>query len=171
MLPGMGHILAKTYLKGAFLSLIFAASGVIFLVARFLLPYLDRTPLPWVALGIAAAVWLYAQIDLIIRLNVRAAKDFQPKKDELLKAAQVAWLRDDYPLAEKHLRQILTLDERDVEAWIHLGKVLKSVGRVSEARMCFRSAVNLDSSGTWRYMLLEELGSGNAAASGPAATA
>ena len=158
LVPGTGHLLYRRYLKGAVLAMIYGAALNIFLVSRFLMPVMAGAPLPWVALGMTAAVWLFAMIDLAIRLKSLSAKEFQSAKDDLLKAAQVAWLKDEYPQAERLLREILRKDERDVEAWVHLGKVLKAVGRASEARICFRSALNLDGSGTWRWMLREELG-------------
>ena len=158
--PGAGHLLLRRYLKGVILAALFAASADIFLGARFLLPLMADTPLPKVALGVMAAVWAFAIIDLSVRLKSLRFSDFQKHKDDLLRAAQVAWLKDEYPEAERLLRQILAMDERDVEAWIHLGKILKATGRESEARVCFQSALNLDGSDRWRWQLLAELGKG-----------
>jgi len=164
ILPGTGQILVRKYTKGTVLALLFAVSADIFLSSKFLLPYMADMPLTYAALAVAAAVWLFAQIDLAVRLKSMRAKDFQSRKDELLKAAQVAWLRDDYPLAEKNLRQILSLDERDIEAWVHLGKMLKSRGRTREARTCFLSALHLDGSGAWKWTLEEDLTYGDSGA-------
>lgn len=157
ILPGTGHILVRKYLKGVVLGTLFAACANVFLADRYLLVFAPSSALPWVALGLAAAVWVWALVDLEIGLKRKRAKDFQSGKDELLKAAQVAWLRDDLGEAERLLRAILSRDERDIEAWVHLGKVLKTRGRRVEAQVCFRSALNLDGASSWSYMLREEL--------------
>lgn len=156
--PGTGHLLIRRYLKGVVLAALFAVAVDVFLVSAFLLPFMSRTALTPVALAIGAAVWLFALIDLCARLKSLRANEFQKTKDDLLKAAQVAWLKDDTAEAERLLGQILRMDERDVEAWIHLGKVLKSCGRPDEARICFRSALNLDGNDAWRWQLMRELG-------------
>ena len=103
-------------------------------------------------------MWIYALVEILIFIKPLRQKDFQQQKDDLLKAAQVAWLTDEHAEAERLLRTILRMDDRDVEAWIHLGKVLKSVGREAESRVAFRSALNLDGSERWRWTLLYELG-------------
>lgn len=158
LLPGTGHLLLRRYLKGASLAALYAASADIFLVSAFLWPGGAGPALPWVSLALALGIWVYALYDVICRLKPLRAKDFQKRKDDLLKAAQVAWLRDDYAGAEQLLRQLIELDERDVEAWVHLGKVLRAVGREAEAARCFRSALNLDGSRAWRWELMKELG-------------
>jgi cytochrome c-type biogenesis protein CcmH/NrfG len=156
--PGTGHLLCRRYLRGAVLALLFSAALDVFVGSVFLLPLLASTALPKVAAGVMAAVWVYALIDVTVRLKSLRASDFQKTKDDMLRAAQVAWLKDDYAEAERLLRRILRTDERDVEAWVHLGKILKAQGREKEARTCFRSALNLDGSDPWRWQLLNELG-------------
>jgi tetratricopeptide (TPR) repeat protein len=158
ILPGTGHLLLRRYLRGAVLAALFAASADVFLGSVFLWPGAAGTELTLISCGVMTGSWLYALIDLLARLNVLRTKDFQSRKDELLKSAQVAWLKDEYAEAERLLREIIRLDECDVEAWVHLGKVLKSSGRPEEAGRCFRSALNLDGSQQWRWELMRELG-------------
>lgn len=156
--PGTGHLLLRRYLKGTTLAALFTASVDVFLISAFLLTGGVKPPLSLVSLGLGAGVWLYALIDLSLILRAVRAKGFQKRKDDLLRSAQVAWLRDELTEAERLLRTILALDERDVEAWVHLGKVLKASGREKEARKSFRSALNLAGSRRWRWQLMRELG-------------
>jgi len=156
--PGTGHLLLRRYLKGSVLSALFAASVDVFLISSFLLGQGVTSALSVVSGALAAGVGVFALIDLFRALKVLRSKDFQERKDGLLREAQVAWLKDDLPGAETLLRAILAIDERDVEAWVHLGKVLKASGRDGEARRSFRSALNLSGSRRWRWELMRELG-------------
>jgi len=156
--PGTGHLVLRRYLRGSVLAALFAASTDVFLITAFLWPGEGKTGLIVVSLAIMVVVWGYALFDILSRLRVLRAEDFQERKDNLLKAAQVAWLRDDYAGAERLLKEIIALDDRDVEAWVHLGKVLKSCGRDEEARESFRTALNLEGSRRWRWELMRELG-------------
>jgi cytochrome c-type biogenesis protein CcmH/NrfG len=158
LMPGAGHLLLRRYLKGVVLATLFAASADMFLTSAFLWHARLVSALPLVSLGIMTLVWAYALVDIIQGLKALRQKDLQQRKDDLLKRAQVAWLRDEYAGAERLLRQILRMDERDVEAWVHLGKVLKTCGRDEEARKCFRSALNLEGSQPWHWTLMMELG-------------
>ena len=158
VMPGMGHLLLRRYLKGVVLAGLFAASADVFLMSVFLWQTSVTSPLSLASLGTMIGAWMYAITDVIPALNALRQKDLQEHKDELLKRAQVAWLRDEFADAERLLREILHLDERDIEAWVHLGKVLKACGRGQEARKCFRSALNLDGSEPWRWTLMTELG-------------
>ena len=171
ILPGAGHLVVRRYLRGAVLAVLFAVSADICLYVAYLVPFGGQTPLFSVAISVASGVWVFSIVDIAIRLKSRRAKDFRTKNDEFLRAAQVAWLRDDLPEAERLLGAILRRDERDIEAWVHLGKILKSVGRQAEARACFRSALNLDGSEAWRYMLRAELSGANSGEDKSAATA
>ena len=161
VLPGTGHLLLRRYLKGAALAALYAASADVFLISAFLWPGGTHAALPWVSLSLMVIIWAYALFEVMFRLKVLREKDFQKRKDDLLKAAQVAWLKNDYPQAERLLRRIIALDERDVEAWVHLGKVLKSCAQEAEAEKCFRSALNLKGSEVWRWELMRELGYSN----------
>ena len=156
--PGTGHLLLRRYLKGSVLAVLFAASADIFLITAFLWPGVGRAGLIVVSLVIMVVVWGYALFDILSRLKVLRAGDFQERKDALLRAAQVAWLRDENVEAERLLKQIIALDDRDVEAWVHLGKVQKSSGRDGEARESFHTALNLDGSRRWHWELMRELG-------------
>jgi len=155
--PGTGHLLLRRYLKGSVLAALFAASLDVFLISAFL-PHAGGWPLTTATLVIMAGTWLYALVDIRTLLKIIRNKDFQERKDDMLKSAQVAWLKSEYDEAERLLRGILLLDERDVEAWVLLGKVLKSCGRDEDARRSFRSALNLDGGQTWRWELMTELG-------------
>ena len=155
--PGTGHLLLRRYLKGSVLAALFAASLDVFLISVFL-PHAAGWPLTLVGLGIMAGTWLYGLADIRTLLKLIRSKDFQKRKDDMLKSAQVAWLKSEYDEAERLLRAILLLDERDVEAWVLLGKVLKSCGRDEDARKSFRSALNLDGGRAWRWELMTELG-------------
>ena len=156
--PGTGHLLRRRYLKGAMLSALFAASVDVFLIASDLFGQGVTSPVSLVSAALAVGVWVYGLIDLVRMLRLFGAGGFQERKDALLREAQVAWLKDDLTEAERLLRAVLDIDERDVEAWVHLGKVLKSSGRAAEARKCFRSALNLSDSRRWRWELMRELG-------------
>ncbi|KPJ55732.1 MAG: hypothetical protein AMS16_03745 [Planctomycetes bacterium DG_58] len=156
--PGTGHLLLRRYLKGSVLAALFAASTDVFLITTFLWPGEGKGGLILVSLAIMIGVWGYALLDVVSRLKVLRQEDFQERKDELLKAAQVAWLKDENAEAERLLKEIIALDDRDVEAWVHLGKVLKSVGREEEARMSFRTALHLEGSKRWHWELKRELG-------------
>jgi len=158
VMPGMGHLVLRRYLRGAVLAALFAASADVFVTSAFLWHASVTSGLPLASLGIMTVVWAYALADITQALKALRQKDLQERKDGLLKRAQVAWLRDEFAEAERLLREILRMDERDVEAWVHLGKVLKTCGRNEEARKCFRSALNLDGSDPWRWTLRTELG-------------
>ncbi len=156
--PGTGHLLLRRYLKGSVLAALFAAATDLFLITAFLWPGEGKTGLIVVSLAIMIGVWGYALLDIVSRLKILRQEDFQERKDDLLRTAQVAWLRDENAEAERLLKEILALDDRDVEAWVHLGKVLKSSGRDEEARMSFRTALNLEGSQRWHWELKKELG-------------
>jgi tetratricopeptide (TPR) repeat protein len=157
-MPGIGHLLLRRYLKGAVLAALFAASADVFLVSAFLWHSSVTSALPMVSLGIMLLAWVYAVSDITLALKALRQKGLQEQKDALLRRAQVAWLKDEFAEAERLLREILRMDERDIEAWVHLGKVLKACGRSEEARKCFQSALNLDGSDPWRWTLKTELG-------------
>ncbi len=171
ILPGTGHLFYRRYLRGVVLAVLFAAGANALLVSQFLASWSLRPVTGWIGAAIAGGIWIYAVIDIILRHKSLRSKGFQTTKDDLLRAAQVAWLRDEFTDAERLLREILRLDERDTEAWVHLGKILKALGRQREARMCFRSALNLDANGPWRWMLREELGYDDSPKASPTATA
>jgi len=156
--PGTGHLLLRQYLKGCVLAGLFAASTDVFLIAAFLWPGGSRLGLILVSLLIMLAAWVYALVDVVLRLRTLRVHDFQKRKDDLLRAAQVAWLKDGAAEAERLLRAIIAMDECDVEAWVHLGKVLKSRGREEEARRSFRTALHLEGSRRWHWELKRELG-------------
>lgn len=156
--PGTGHLVLRRYLKGSVLAALFAASADVFLITAFLWPGEGKAELIAVSLGIAVLVWGYALFDVVRQVRKLRAEDFQERKDTLLKSAQVAWLRDECVEAERLLREIIRLDDRDVAAWVHLGKVLKSCSREEESRQCFRTALNLEGSDLWRWELRRELG-------------
>ncbi|HUV39277.1 MAG TPA: hypothetical protein VMY39_06665 [Planctomycetota bacterium] len=158
IVPGTGHLLLRRYLKGAMLAALYTASLDIFLISVFLLDEGLLSGLTLVSAGLVAGVWAYAFIDVRRCLNVLQQEDLQKRKDDLLRSAQVAWLRDELPEAETLLVTILDMDERDIEAWVHLGKVQKALGREKEARRSFRSALNLAGSDRWHWQLLTELG-------------
>ena len=170
VLPGSGHLLFRRYLRGVVLAVLFAAGLNAFLVAQFVAPLAATPALMALGLALAALIWAFSALDLALSCRSLHNATFQTQKDEILKAAQVAWLRDEFPEAERLLRELLARDERDIEAWVHLGKVLKALGRESEARICFRSALNLDGSTHWRWMLRQELGYADSAESSPAAS-
>ena len=158
LFPGVGHLVLRRYLRGAVLALLFAVSAQVLLVEALVWRGMLGEPVAMLLLAVLAGVWLYGLVDVILRLRRTSAAGFQERKDDLLKQAQVAWLKDDNAISERILRQILALDDRDVEAWVVLGEVLKSSGRADEARTCFRTALNLDGSGRWHWSLLYELG-------------
>ena len=161
ILPGTGHLLLRRYLKGATMAALYTASVDLLLISTS--PYLGdgKLTLRWVCISVMAAVWVYALVDVIRLLNSRHSKELRSRKEDLLKAAQVCWLKGELTEAGRMLTEILTLDERDVEAWVLLGKVYRSSGDDSEARRCFRSALNLAGSEQWRWMLMKELGAGD----------
>jgi hypothetical protein len=156
VVPGLGHLLTRRYLKGVVLALVFTTSAELFLLARFWWPSEAGVGLAWASVAVAAAVWIYALGDAV-SASRHAGEAFVGRKDDLLRRAQVAWLKRDNAEAEALLRRLLAMDERDVEGWIHLGKVLKSSGKDAEARRCFRAARNLDGSERWRWELEREL--------------
>lgn len=159
ILPGTGHLLLRRYLRGATMAVLYTASADLLLISTS--PYLaeGKMTLRWVCIAVMAGVWIYALIDVIRHLNSRRSKELRTRKDDLLRSAQICWLKEELPEAERILTEILGLDERDVEAWVLLGKVYRSSGKDAEARRCFRSAVNLAGSEQWRWMLMKELGS------------
>jgi tetratricopeptide (TPR) repeat protein len=150
--------LLRRYLKGAVLAVVFSVSADVFLLSVCLWHASLTSALPLVSLGIMILAWVYGLADIIPALNALRQKGLQEKKDSLLRRAQVAWLKDEFAEAERLLREILRMDERDIEAWVHLGKVLKCSGNPVEARRCFQSALNLDGSDPWRWTLQTELG-------------
>ena len=158
ILPGTGHLLLRRYLRGATMAVLYTASADLWLISTS--PYLaeGKVTLRWVCVAVMAAVWIYAFVDIIRRLNSRRSNKLQTRKDDLLRSAQICWLKEELPEAKRMLTAILALDERDVEAWVLLGKVHRSSGSDSEARRCFRSALNLAGSEQWRWMLMKELG-------------
>ena len=158
LLPGVGHLVLRRYLRGTLLAMLFAVSAQVLVVKSFMWPGMLGARASMVLWMTLAGTWAYAVADVVLRVKRFSAKGFQESKDTLLKQAQVAWLKDDNAISEKILRRILALDDRDVEAWVTLGEVLKSSGRGDEAHACFRSALNLDGSERWRWMLLHALG-------------
>lgn len=158
IMPGMGHLLLRRYLKGVVLAALFAASADVFLLSVCLWHASLTSALPMVSLVISVVAWVYAVVDILPALKALRQKDLQERQDALLKRAQVAWLRNELAEAERLLREMLRMDERDIEAWVHLGKVLKASGNPVEARRCFQSALNLDGSEPWHWTLKTELG-------------
>jgi cytochrome c-type biogenesis protein CcmH/NrfG len=158
IIPGIGHLLLRRYLKGTILAAIFCVSTDVFLLSTCLWHASFTSALPLVSLGIMVLAWVYALADIVPALKALQQKGLQEEKDSLLKRAQVAWLKDELAEAERLLRDILRMDERDIEAWVHLGKVLKCSGNPVEARRCFQSALNLEGSDPWRWTLQTELG-------------
>jgi len=158
IVPGTGHLLLRRYLRGTTLAALWTASVDVWLISAFLLGDGGSAGLSIVSVSLAVVVWIYALVDVLRSLKALRAKDFQKRKDDLLRTAQVAWLRDELAEAEKLLHGILEMDERDVEAWVHLGKVQKALGRAKASRKSFRSALNLSGSDRWRWQLMTELG-------------
>ena len=158
ILPGTGHLLLRRYLKGATLAVLYASAMNLLLLSTS--PYLaeGKVALGRVCIGVMVLLWVFAAADTIRLLKSFMGKKFQSLKDDLLKAAQICWLRDELPDARGKLVAILNMDDRDIEAWVLLGKVYKSLGDDSEARRCFRSAMNLLGNDQWRWMLFRELG-------------
>ena len=161
ILPGTGHLLLRRYLRGSTMAVLYTVSTDLLLISTS--PYLGegKVTLFWVCISVMAAVWIYALVDIIKHLKSRRSNELQTRKDGLLKSAQICWLKEELPEAERMLTEIIALDERDVEAWVLLGKVHRSSGRDSEARRCFRSALNLAGSEQWQWMLMKELDTGD----------
>lgn len=156
--PGAGHLLLRRYLRGAVIAGLFAASADVLLLVAFRWDGGMESATVRVAFGALAALWVYALADLLLRLKTTHSKEFRPRKDALLHQAQIAWMKNDHDQAERLIRDILRMDERDVAAWVHLGKVQKSRGCLREMRRSFRAALNLDDGEAWHWDLSRELG-------------
>lgn len=76
--------------------------------------------------------------------------------DELLRSAQISYLRGDWIEAEKSLRRAIRRDADDFEARFWLVSVLRQAGRARPAERLLRRVERRDAAASWRTEIDDE---------------
>lgn len=150
LVPGSGLVLLQREWLGCTLALIFALFGTLGMWAVFITPASVPTGTATVALLVAAAAWLIAQI--VLRRRLAAFRD-PAVLDEVRRLRAEAGQRAadaDYEAAFKLLRVALTLDDEDLETNVQLAETLTLLGRLRPARQAWRRVERLDRAGLYR---------------------
>ena len=156
LLPGIGHIVAGKAWKGVLLFFLFgfALDGWIYSQAATVLPP-EHTALsiPTIrggALALGAVLWAYAVGDtLALALRRRRIAAKADAADGHIRNALVAYLRDDHQAALNDLRAAQRINDRDPDAFFHLGVNYAALGQRRKARKAFRQCIRYDHGGKW----------------------
>lgn len=156
LFPGLGHLLAGRYLKGAVLAVAFALAVDALLVGGLVWP----EPFQSARLGLgtlAVGIWVYGWAGMGWYLLRNSGADLERRKDYVLSEGLRSLLRRDAPAAQRAFRAVLRLDDRDLEGWLYLGRSCQLMGQWTRARCFYRAARRLDVRGKWSWELERRL--------------
>jgi hypothetical protein len=126
------------------------------LAATFVWTEVAHALLTQVGWAMLAASWV-AGVGLAIRWNWQcdtALKD--PQTTDLLRAAQVEYLRGNWLVAEGQLKDILAIDSSDVEVQLMLVSLYRHTERKSKADEYLRGVQRLAAAQDWKYEIETE---------------
>lgn len=159
--PGLAHLWIRGSLAGLLLALAFSVLLNVLILTTVVWPEWLETRLKLACALCAGGLWLAALWETRCELRriaaEREAEDGvtptaeDTKNDELLRAAQAAYLREEWVEAERALRQAVRRDRRDVEARLWYAGVLRRTARKSQATRRLRRLALLDEARRWRH--------------------
>ncbi len=147
LFPGLGHLLAGRYFKGALLAVLFSLT-VQTLLMGLVWPESFETTRP-VMCGLALGIWTYALLSLWWGLRRAEHTTSTGQSEAVLMRGIRAMLANDLSAAEEAFRGLLRLDDRDVEGWLYLARTCQLQGQHDRARRFYRVVKNLDSRRKW----------------------
>lgn len=154
LLFAAGQIAAWHYLRTGRLMVGFGATLLLWclldawLVARYAYR-LDGPPWSWLLVGFqATAVATLAM--LVFGLWRRRWSPTARARGRWFGTGIEQYLRGDLTAAMGTFRRLLRSDPWDAAAWLALGNVLRSQGRLRQARACYRSAQRVDRMGAYK---------------------
>jgi tetratricopeptide (TPR) repeat protein len=161
--PGAGEVLIGRLWMGpirATVWLLLVAAAGYHLIFQ---PAPDSRTTLLVMVGAAAALYLSGQVALWRWYRARRRWLQDPRRDEVFKAALVAFLQGRLDEAEGVCKELLRADAGDVEATLQLAAIARRRGDAAAARRHLRRARYLDDDGQWDFQIgreLEALGRG-----------
>lgn len=154
--PGMAELWWRGRVSALPAAVAFAAIVNSLLVARFIYSDWLSGGLVMLACWVVAAAWLVLTIrsirELPLLLTPRQASD----EPDPFPEAQVAFLRADYPEAEKLLNQTLAIEPRDPPALLLLSAIYRHTGRLHASELLLAEVRKLEVADHWELEFAAE---------------
>lgn len=169
--------LAQLWLRGSWVGLLvavgFTALANVLAAATFVWTEWLPSDVRWTALGVMAGIWLLAWIDAradwrraIAELagDEDATGDPTEQSDQWFREAQVAYLANDWFVAEQLLERLLKLNPRDAEARLMLATLWRHQNRLGAAIEELNRLERLEAAAPWKSEISwerERIGAGS----------
>ena len=159
LFPGLGHIVKGENAKGVVLAICWGLSLQGYLYGTFVWREMWETWFSAVCLVFAAALWIFAIVDIARRLYFVDEDAAARERDRLFSEAMVAYLQGDLNRAEETLHMMLKMDRDDPDGRFHLAMIYKEKGDSDKARRVLRRCRSVDDADKWAWETEQELAS------------
>lgn len=148
--PGMAEVWWRGRISALPAAIAFAAIVNALLVAKFIYSDWLSGGLVMLACWVVAAAWLVLTIRSIRELPLLLTPRQASEEADPFPEAQSAFLRADYPAAEKLLNATLAIEPRDPPALLLLSAVYRHTGRLQSSHLLLGEVRKLEVADRWQ---------------------
>lgn len=157
VLPGSGLIMARRPWLGFSMSVFFAACANLVIWGFFIAPYSLRHDVTATAAGLAAALWIVAQVHLIKRIRSSPDDGVAEQLTTCHDLAEKAMQEGRHDDAYGALSVALTVDDRNLQTYVKLARLTTMLGKYGEARQAWDKVEQLDRTQVFRREMIQSL--------------
>lgn len=148
--PGMAELWWRGRISALPAAIAFAAIVNALLVAKFVYSDWLSGGLVMLACWVVAAAWLVLTIRSVRELPLLLTPRQASEEPDPFPEAQIAFLRADYPAAEKLLNATLAIEPRDPPALLLLSAVYRHTGRLQSSHLLLGEVRKLEVADRWQ---------------------
>ena len=155
--PGLAQIWSGQEVLGLILAVLFAASLNLAIVARFIWTEAFAPGWPNFLAAFAILTWFASFFYTLWWVWLCHPERHRQEIERLFRDAMEAYLQGRWHDSRTRLERILTLDETDADALMHLGTLHLRLEQPALARQAFRQCLELEGGQKWRSEIHEAM--------------
>ncbi len=154
--PGMAELWWRGRISALPAAIAFAAVVNALLIAKFVYSDWLSGGLVLLACWVVAAAWIVLTIRSIRELPLLLTPRQASEEPDRFPEAQIAFLRAEYPVAEKLLNESLAIEPRDPPALLMLSAIYRHTGRLHASQLLLTEVRKLEVAEQWELEFAAE---------------